>query len=93
MPCYLPKKSHTFITRMYSSVVLISTYLCIRLHVNVFCFVLQISNLSLDSLISIITQVVILLLTEITPKSIAVHNATEVARFVVSCNFRFWKPK
>lgn len=29
-------------------------------------------------------QVAILLLTEITPKSIAVHNATEVARIVVS---------
>lgn len=29
-------------------------------------------------------QVLILLLTEITPKSIAVHNATEVARVVVS---------
>ena len=28
-------------------------------------------------------QVAILLLTEITPKSVAVHNATEVARFVV----------
>lgn len=28
-------------------------------------------------------QVVILLVTEIAPKSIAVHNATEVARFVV----------
>ncbi|THF96469.1 hypothetical protein TEA_027724 [Camellia sinensis var. sinensis] len=30
-----------------------------------------------------IYQVAVLLLTEITPKSIAVHNATEVARFVV----------
>ncbi|KAL9275104.1 DUF21 domain-containing protein [Drosera capensis] len=29
------------------------------------------------------TQVAILLLTEITPKSVAVHNATDVARFVV----------
>lgn len=28
----------------------------------------------------------ILLLTEITPKSIAVHNATDVARFVVGWN-------
>lgn len=32
-------------------------------------------------------QVAVLLLTEITPKSIAVHNATEVARFVVSVCF------
>lgn len=30
-------------------------------------------------------QVVLLLLTEIAPKSIAVHNATEVARVVVRC--------
>ncbi|KAL0306275.1 UNVERIFIED_CONTAM: putative DUF21 domain-containing protein, chloroplastic [Sesamum radiatum] len=32
-----------------------------------------------------VMTVAILLLTEITPKSIAVHNATEVARFVASC--------
>lgn len=32
-------------------------------------------------------QVAVLLLTEITPKSIAVHNATEVARFVVGAVF------
>nr|AAT81753.1 transporter associated domain containing protein [Oryza sativa Japonica Group] len=32
-----------------------------------------------------VMTVAILLLTEITPKSVAVHNATEVARFVTSC--------
>ena len=35
-------------------------------------------------------QVAILLLTEITPKSLAVHNATEVARFVVSLDSALW---
>lgn len=32
----------------------------------------------------LVVQVVLLLVTEIAPKSIAVHNATEVARVVVS---------
>jgi len=33
------------------------------------------------------TRLPFLFLTEITPESIAVHNAKEVARFVVSCKF------
>lgn len=35
--------------------------------------------------LDLLLQVVLLLVTEIAPKSIAVHNATEVARVVVSC--------
>ena len=39
---------------------------------------------------SLNVQVAILLLTEITPKSLAVHNATEVVRFVVSLDSGLW---
>lgn len=65
---------------------------------NLRCFVLCFSNFiaSFKVLINqffflnFCFQVAVLLLTEITPKSIAVHNATEVARFVVSYILTFF---
>ncbi|KAF8410840.1 hypothetical protein HHK36_003377 [Tetracentron sinense] len=81
------------VTRFLTTILIGTTYFFIS------CYVLSVVNIGATALVTEaattvfgeagvsaatgVMTVAVLLLTEITPKSIAVHNATEVARFVV----------